>query len=100
LLAALADKLGVAIKDLPVAGSAPEFMSEKAMAIGNWYVAQGVLVHLGVEPPVLGSTIVTRVLTQDAEQLFGGKVVVEKDPKAAANLIIEHIKAKRKALGI
>jgi carbon-monoxide dehydrogenase catalytic subunit len=100
LLAALANKLGVAIKDLPVAGSAPEFMSEKAMAIGNWYVAQGVLVHLGVEPPVLGSATVTKVLTQDAEKLFGSKVVVEKDPKAAAKLIIEHIKAKRKALGI
>jgi hydroxylamine reductase (hybrid-cluster protein) len=43
---------------------------------------------------------VTKVLTQDAEKLFGSKVVVEKDPKAAAKLIIEHIKAKRKALGI
>ena len=100
VLAALANKLGVAVKDLPVAASAPEFMSEKALAIASWAVANGLPVHVGVEPPVLGSETVTKVLTQDAEKLFGGKVVVEKDPKAAAKLIIEHIKAKRKTLGI
>jgi len=100
VLAALADKLGVDICDLPVAASAPEAMTEKALAIGTWAVSLGLLVHVGVIPPVVGSKTVTEVLTSKAEEIFGGKVVVEQDPKKAAELMIAHIKTKRKKLGI
>jgi carbon-monoxide dehydrogenase catalytic subunit len=47
LVAALADALGVDISDLPVAGSAPEWYSEKAVTIGTYFVASGVTTHLG-----------------------------------------------------
>ena len=100
LLGALASYLGVAIKDLPVAASAPELQHEKAVSIGTWAVALGVLTHVGVVPPVLGSQLVTKVLTNDVEGLTGGKFYVETDPHKAAEGILAHIRAKRKALGI
>lgn len=100
LLGALAGYLGVAIKDLPVAASAPELQHEKAVSIGTWAVALGVLTHVGLVPPVLGSPIVTKVLTADVEGLTGGKFLVETDPHLAAEGMLNHIRAKRKALGI
>lgn len=101
LLAALAAYLKVSIKDLPVAASAPEHQHEKALSIGTWAVALGIFTHLGVVPQVLGSKKVTGILTGEvAESLFGGKFYVETDPIRAAHGLIEHIKSKRKALGI
>ncbi len=100
VLAALADKLGVGISDLPVVASAPEAMTEKALAIGTWAVSLGLPVHLGVVPPVLGSKVVTELLTSTAEDLLGGKVVVEPDPKKTVQFMIDHIKKKRQGLGI
>jgi len=100
LLGALASYLGVAIKDLPVAASAPELQHEKAVSIGTWAVALGVLTHAGVVPPVLGSPLVTKVLTNDIEGMTGGKFYVETDPHKAAEGILAHIMDKRKKLGI
>ena len=45
--------LGKDISDLPVAGAAPEWMSEKAIAIGQYFVASGVYTVFGVGLPVL-----------------------------------------------
>jgi carbon-monoxide dehydrogenase catalytic subunit len=98
-LAALADALGVDISDLPVAGSAPEWMSEKAVSIGTYFIASGVFVHLGVVPPVLGSKKVTKILTEDVEGILGGKFYVEPDPVKAAETIISVIREKRRKLG-
>lgn len=101
LLTALAARLKVSIKDLPVAASAPEHQHEKALSIGTWAVALGLLTHLGVVPPVIGGKKVTEILTGEvAENLLGGKFYVETDPFKAAHGLIEHIKLKRKALGI
>ena len=100
LLAALAAHLNVAIKDLPAAASAPELHHEKAVAIGTWAVALGIFTHVGVIPPVLGSPLVSKVLTNDLEGMTGGKFFVEPDPHKAAQGIIENIHAKRKLLGI
>jgi len=101
LLKALADYLKVAVKDLPVAASAPEYQHEKALAIGTWAVALGVFTHLGVVPPVLGSPQVASILTgQTAEDLFGGRFYVETDPFKAAQGILGHIRSKRQKLGI
>ncbi|MDA8233897.1 MAG: anaerobic carbon-monoxide dehydrogenase catalytic subunit [Clostridia bacterium] len=100
LLSALAGYLKVNVKDLPIAASAPEFMSEKAIAIGTWAVAMGILTHLGPTPQVLGSPIVTGVLTDKVEELLGGKFIVEADPVKAAATIINHIIDKRQKLGL
>ncbi len=97
---ALARKLGVEIKDLPIAVSAAEWVAEKATAIGTGSVALGITVHLGITPPILGSQAVVSFLTQRAEQLFGGKFFVELDPTQAAKILLEHIKQAREKLGI
>ncbi|MBU0490370.1 MAG: anaerobic carbon-monoxide dehydrogenase catalytic subunit [Chloroflexi bacterium] len=98
--AAIANALGVDISDLPVAGAAPEWMSEKAVSIGTYVVASGIYTVLGVAPPVLGSPEVVALLTAGAEGVVGGKFAVEPDPFKAAQLIVDHVNAKRRALGI
>jgi carbon-monoxide dehydrogenase catalytic subunit len=98
--AAIANALGVDISDLPVAGAAPEWMSEKAVSIGTYVVASGIFTVLGTVPQVLGSPNVTALLTDGAEGVVGAKFAVETDPFKAAQLMIEHIAAKRTALGI
>jgi anaerobic carbon-monoxide dehydrogenase catalytic subunit len=101
LLKAIATYLGVAIKDLPVAASAPEHQHEKALSIGTWAVALGLQTHLGVTPQVLGGKKVAEILTgPTVESLLGGRFYIESDPIKAARGLIEHIKTKRKALGI
>ncbi|MDI6605020.1 MAG: anaerobic carbon-monoxide dehydrogenase catalytic subunit [Thermoanaerobacteraceae bacterium] len=100
LLNEVAKYLNLDISDLPAAGAAPEWMSEKAVSIGTYFVTSGVYTVLGVCPPVLGSKNVTKLLTEDVEGIYGGKFAVEPDPHKAAQLMIDHIEAKRKALGI
>jgi hypothetical protein len=48
--------LGDDISDLPAAGSAPEWMSEKAISIGHYFVASGVYTVFGVTLPVIRCT--------------------------------------------
>ncbi|MGI5858763.1 MAG: anaerobic carbon-monoxide dehydrogenase catalytic subunit [Tepidanaerobacteraceae bacterium] len=100
LLAEVAKFMELDIKDLPVAGAAPEWMSEKALSIGTYVVTSGVYTMLGVAPQVTGSENLTKFLTDDVEEIYGGRFDIESDPKKAAEKIIEHIEAKRKALGI
>ncbi|MFQ5826707.1 MAG: carbon monoxide dehydrogenase, partial [Dehalococcoidia bacterium] len=100
LLAALAAKLDVKISQLPVAGSAPELVQEKAISIGTWFLALGLTVHIAPPPHVLGSPVVTKVLTQDLPSITGGRAYVETDPEKAAQGLVEVIKAKRKLLGL
>ena len=92
--------LGDDISDLPVAGAAPEWMSEKALAIGQYFVASGVFTVFGVNWPTIGNEEVTKFLFEDFEAMYGGKWAFEPDPIKAAHLMIEHIDKKRKALGI
>ena len=92
--------LGDDISDLPVAGAAPEWMSEKAISIGHYFVASGVFTVFGVTWPTLGNEAVTRHLFTDFEADYGGMWAFEPDPIKAAHLMISHIDQKRKALGI
>jgi carbon-monoxide dehydrogenase catalytic subunit len=92
--------LGDDISDLPVAGAAPEWMSEKAVAIGQYFVASGVYTVFGVTWPTLGSKELTDYLFKEHENLYGGKWAFEIDPIKTAHMMIEHIDKKRKALGI
>ena len=92
--------LGDDISDLPVAGAAPEWMSEKAISIGQYFVASGVFTVFGVTWPTVGSEEVTNYLFKDFEEMYGGMWAFEPDPIKAAHLMIAHIDKKRKALGI
>ncbi|MFQ5855032.1 MAG: anaerobic carbon-monoxide dehydrogenase catalytic subunit [Anaerolineae bacterium] len=90
--------LGDDFSKLPIAGSAPEWMSEKAVAIGFYFVASGVLTHFGTPQPVLGGRRVYEFITDELEELVGGKFVFEPDPVKAAKVILDHIDRKRAEL--
>jgi carbon-monoxide dehydrogenase catalytic subunit len=92
--------LGNDISELPVAGAAPEWMSEKAISIGQYFVASGVFTVFGVGLPVGGDGEFANHIFNEFEGLFGGKWGAEADPGKAAALIIDHINAKRESLGI
>jgi carbon-monoxide dehydrogenase catalytic subunit len=92
--------LGTDISDLPAAGAAPEWMSEKAISIGQYFVASGVYTMFGVTFPSTGSELLTDYLFKGLEEELGGKWDFEPDPEVAAKKMIAHIDAKRQALGI
>ncbi|MGB2908147.1 MAG: anaerobic carbon-monoxide dehydrogenase catalytic subunit [Candidatus Aminicenantaceae bacterium] len=92
--------LGSDISDLPVAGAAPEWMSEKAISIGQYFVSSGVFTVFGVGLPVEGSEVFTRHIYQEFESIFGGMWAAEPDPGRMAALMIDHINTKREKLGI
>jgi len=92
--------LGDDISDLPAAGAAPEWMSEKAIAIGQYFVASGVFTVFGTTFPITGSEEMSKLLFEEMEGLVGGKWAFEPDPQKAAQLMIAHIDKKRKALGL
>jgi carbon-monoxide dehydrogenase catalytic subunit len=92
--------LGEDISELPVAGAAPEWMSEKAVAIGHYFVASGVFTVFGVGLPVLGSDIFSEYIFNEFEKTLGGKWAAEPDPAKMAAMMIDHINGKRKNLGI
>jgi carbon-monoxide dehydrogenase catalytic subunit len=92
--------LGTDISDLPAAGAAPEWMSEKAIAIGQYFVASGVYTLFGVTFPTTGSEILTDYLFKGIEEEYGGKWDFVADPLEMAKKMIAHIDLKRKALGI
>lgn len=92
--------LGTDVSDLPVAGAAPEYMSEKAIAIGHYFVASGVFTVFGVTWPHTPGTKWADYMFGGIEQDLGGKWAVEPDPYKMARLMIDHIDSKREALGI
>jgi carbon-monoxide dehydrogenase catalytic subunit len=92
--------LGKDISDLPAAGCAPEWMSEKAISIGQYFVASGVYTLFGVHLPVEGSPVFKDYLFNGLENVVGGKWDFVEDPYEMAHKMIAHIDAKRKALGI
>jgi len=92
--------LGESIADLPVAGAAPEWMSEKAISIGHYFVASGVYTVFGVTFPIIEETKFYKLLFDGLEELGYGKWGFTVDPYEMAHMMIAHIDKKRKALGI
>ncbi|MDO8525667.1 MAG: anaerobic carbon-monoxide dehydrogenase catalytic subunit [Candidatus Omnitrophota bacterium] len=91
--------LGEDLSDIPAAGCAPEWMSEKAITIGLYFVASGVYTVFGASPfATLGSPNVTEYLTKGLEEVVGGRFEFCDDPIKMAELMINHIDKKRKAL--
>jgi carbon-monoxide dehydrogenase catalytic subunit len=92
--------LGKSIAELPVAGAAPEWMSEKAISIGQYFVASGVFTVFGVTFPIIKDTKFHKLLFEGLEQRGMGKWGFTPDPHEMAQMMIAHIDAKRKDLGI
>jgi carbon-monoxide dehydrogenase catalytic subunit len=92
--------LGQSMADLPVAGAAPEWMSEKAISIGQYFVASGVFTVFGVTFPVTKDTSFHKLLFDGLEKQGLGKWGFTPDPYEMARMMIAHIDKKRQALGI
>ena len=92
--------LGDSLAQVPAVGVAPEWMSEKAVAIGCYFVASGVNVILGQPFNIGGSENVTKYLGEEAQKRFGGGFHYIPDPDVAVEKIMEIINASREALGI
>ncbi|MBE7002465.1 MAG: anaerobic carbon-monoxide dehydrogenase catalytic subunit [Ruminococcaceae bacterium] len=98
----IAKDWGINISQVPVVGCAPEWMSEKAVSIGNYVVATGIETFLGVDPYSKGSTEVTELLQGEngITKWVEAKFVVDTDIDALGDKMIACIEAKRAALGI
>jgi carbon-monoxide dehydrogenase catalytic subunit len=99
--------LGEDIDEIPAVGLAPEWMSEKALSIGTYCVASGVYVIFGGSSPVGGmpdrvadSEIVTRLISEGWEELYGGKLEFIPEAENMIKATLEHIDKKRADLGL
>jgi len=92
--------LGKDISDLPAAGAAPEWMSEKAIAIGQYFVASGVYTIFGGTLPIIGAPRFKKYLFEEMDGIYGGRWDLVTDPIEMASKMIQHINKKRKALGL
>jgi carbon-monoxide dehydrogenase catalytic subunit len=100
LVTGIAKDWGVETTQLPIVGCAPEWMSEKAVAIANYVISTGIDVYLGVEPQLSGSTQMMEFITQGTRKITGAGFTINTDPHELVKSIIEGIEAKRMALGI
>ena len=98
----LAKDSGLNISQLPLVGCAPEWMSEKAVSIGNYVVATGIDTFLGVDPQVGGSSEMTELLCGESgtKKWLEANYTVEKDIDKLGDAMIARIEEKRAALGI
>ena len=91
--------LGDDISDLPAIGTAPLWMSEKAVAIGQYFVASGAQVVFQ-SLPTFGAKKFNKYLLEGLMGQVGARWNVAQEPLEIARLMIEAIEAKRDALGI
>lgn len=93
--------LGEDISDLPAVGICPEWYCEKALEIGVYCVASGAYVIFGgVESPVAGSSVVTKLITEGWQKKVGGRLEFYPDGETIVVKALEHIDAKRRELKI
>ncbi|CEH35736.1 anaerobic carbon-monoxide dehydrogenase catalytic subunit [Romboutsia lituseburensis] len=94
-VAAVANYLDMDMCDIPAVGIAPEWMSEKAVAIGCYVVASGIDTYLGIMPPVTGSSRAVEILCGELEEKVGAKFTVNENCHELAATIISDIEKKR-----
>lgn len=99
--------LGDDIDQVPAVGLAPEWMSEKALAIGTYCVASGAYVMFGGSSPVSGmpdrvidSDLVANYMSEEWEKLYGGKMEFIADADEMVRRTLDHIDKKRAALNL
>ncbi len=100
ILSAMAEEGGLSdeIGGMPGVGIAPEWMSEKAIAIGCYFCGSGVPIIFGGESPVGASQEVTRIMTDVWWERFKGPMHFEPDPEKMLALALDYIDKAREAL--
>jgi carbon-monoxide dehydrogenase catalytic subunit len=97
---ALAKTMNISMPELPVVISAPQWLEEQALADGAFGLAMGLTLHLAQMPPVAGSPIITKLLTEDLPAITGGRLFIESDPVKTAEQMAAIIAGKLQALGV
>jgi carbon-monoxide dehydrogenase catalytic subunit len=92
--------LGEDLSDVPAVGVAPEWMSEKAITIGCYFVASGIDVVLGHPFHIEGSDKVTEYLNEGIRELYGASFHVHPNPAEAAEKVLKLLNQRREKLGI
>jgi len=92
--------LGNSISDLPAIGCAPQWMSEKAVSIGQYFVSSGAAVIFGPDFPTSGSRVVTDYCFKEMENLYGAVWDVAQSANEFASKMIDKLDLKRKNLGL
>lgn len=100
LWTAMAENMKIDLPQLPFVASAPEAMSEKAVAIGSYIVSMGLPAHVGIMPPVEGSDLVYQVVTEIARDVFGGHFIFETDYQKAAEQLVAKLDKRAWSLKI
>jgi carbon-monoxide dehydrogenase catalytic subunit len=100
LVTGIAKNWGIDTNRLPIVGCAPEWMSEKAVAIANYVVATGIDTYLGIEPQVKGSAQMMELITEGTRKWTGAGYTINTNPEELVQSIIEGIEKKREQLGI
>jgi carbon-monoxide dehydrogenase catalytic subunit len=96
----IADDWQVDTTQLPIVGCAPEWMSEKAVAIANYVVATGIDTYLGVDPQVKGSGQMMDLICEGTRRITGAGYIINTDAGELVDAMIAGIERKRAALGI
>ena len=91
----IANYLDMDISEIPVAGVAPEWMSEKAVAIGTYVVSSGIDTYLGIMPSIGGSQKAMEIITDTLRNKVGAKFTINEDPAELAKIIVSDIEKKR-----
>ncbi len=95
IVSAVAKDMGLDNSDLPIFGIAPEWMSEKAVAIGSYVIASGIDTYLGIMPPVGGSAKTVEILTKGLKDAVGASFTINEDPMELSRIIIEDLEKRR-----
>ena len=99
LIHLISEKSEIEIGKLPVIASAPELMAEEILTMVFGFIASGIPTHVGVIPPILGSTYVTKFLTEEIEKYLNAKLIIEPNPEKASKILIEIVMNRRKEIG-
>jgi len=91
--------LKIPFNKLPVVASAPEPMAEEILALMFGMAASGIVVHSGVQLPILGSKFVKEWLEECMEKITGGKLFCETDIDKAVKTLVANIEERRRRLG-
>lgn len=92
--------LGDDLSMVPAVGIAPEWMSEKAVAIGCYFVASGIDVILGHPFHIGGAPNVKKFMNEETKSIFGASFHDCRDADSAFDKIMEILDARREKLGI
>ncbi len=101
ILSAMAAEGGLSdeIGGMPGVGLAPEWMSEKAIAIGTYFAASGVPVIFGGDSPAGASEEVSKTIQIDRWlERFRGAFHFEHDPEKMFDITVNYIDNARAAL--